>query len=99
MSSGSREAGDHLTLRELPHLAGIVLDDSLAKGHLSVASDDNFAALPHGHDRRSVPGRIRRIFDQESTPPADKAGLPLEAPAPPLITIGDYLGLHVRPCK
>src|SRR5205807_9581878 len=50
--------GDDPTPTEPPDLLGIGFDDRLAHRHLTVAGDNDLAALAQRQDRRAVPGAL-----------------------------------------
>ena len=61
VGGGAGEACDHRAVAEPAHLARIVLDNGLAKGHLSVAGNYHLAVLTHRQDRRAVPKLVCRV--------------------------------------
>ena len=50
IGSPTREAGDDPVMIEAAHLAGIALEDAVAQGHLSVATDGHGSAAARGND-------------------------------------------------
>jgi hypothetical protein len=61
VGSGAGKAADHVALAETADLLGVGFHDGLADGDLSVAADDDAAALADGQDGGAVPGWRRML--------------------------------------